>query len=253
MSVSRGRIGSGGLTTPCLPRLYVHVLISYVYFSIVLFVIYRELLYYIAIRQAYMHSDLYASRLSARTLMLTNVPAKYAGETELKAVFGGVGVVEAVWMTRSNPKLRRLVAQRHAVAMKLEAAEVALIRRADRQRRRRCRADKTAGSSARWWRCWQGSSEPKRPTHRVKWGRKVDTIDWCRAKLAERNAQVDELQARHLRGEAGKGYDCRPVATQTAGGRGRADGGSGAGQTLPSSPSPPSRQRSRLCGWSSTT
>ena len=218
-----------------------------------LFVIYRELLYYIAIRQAYMHSDLYASRLSARTLMLTNVPAKYAGETELKAVFGGVGVVETVWMTRNNPKLRRLVARRDAAAMKLEEAEVALIRRADRQRRRQCRADKTAGPSAWWWRCWRGSSEPKRPTHRVKWGRKVDTIDWCRAKLAEWNAQIGELQARHLQGEAGKRCYCRPVATQTADRRWHANGGNGAGQTLPSSPSPPSRQRSRLYGWSSTT
>lgn len=193
----------GGLTTTRLPRLYVHVLISYVYFGIVLFVVYRELLYYIAIRQAYMHSDLYASRLSARTLMLTNVPAKYAGEAELKAVFGSVGTVETVWMTRSNPKLKRLVARRDAVAMELEAAMVALVRRTDRQRRRR-RTDKTAGSSPQWWACWRGSSEPKRPTRRVKWGKEVDTIDWCRAKLAKWNAQIEELQARHLSGEAGK-------------------------------------------------
>jgi len=43
-----------------------------------------------------------------------------------------------------------------------------------------------------------------RPTHRGKWWKKVDTIDWCREELNWLNPKVQERQALLKRGESGK-------------------------------------------------
>ncbi|KAA8904862.1 hypothetical protein FN846DRAFT_907594 [Sphaerosporella brunnea] len=195
-------------------RLYAHVIISYLYFGFVLFIIYRELLFYVAIRQAYMHSDLYSSRLSARVLIITSIPERYRSVEALRAVFGPS--VEHVWMNRQNRKLERLVKRRYNVAMMLEEAEVKLIRRLDKQRRRANRRNTPIPTESneprtfiqRWLyngNCvfrWINNSY-KRPT-RWALGQKVDTITWCRARLETLNREVAQLQELTRTGEAGK-------------------------------------------------
>ena len=192
---------------------------SYIYFGIILFAIYRELLFYIAIRQAYMHSDIYASRLSARTILVTQVPQRYRNEESLKSAFGPH--VEHVWVNRNSRKLNSLVKRRDKVAMKLEEAEVALIVRTERQRKRVIHRGMFGATEAkfesdgpdeveegnafsRWY------NTVKRPTHRVAWGREVDTIDWCRSTLEELNPKVRRRQELQKAGEKGKLYSPSP-------------------------------------------
>jgi hypothetical protein len=195
------------MTDPCC-SLYVHVVVSYVYFGFILFMVYRELLFYVAIRQAYMHSDLYSSRLSSRTLMITAIPERYGNEEALRTVFGSS--VERVWINRHNLKLERMVKTREYVAMKLEEAEVELIKRSDKQRRRALRrntnvpaADNGSRGNKNAVQRWFNNSY-KRPSHLVKWGKKVDTITWCRAELEKLNRKVEQLQELTKSGEAGK-------------------------------------------------
>jgi len=181
--------------------LYAHVLVSYVYFSFVLFVAYRELIFYVAIRQAYMHSDIYAPRLSARTLLITAIPERFRSEKALKAVFGQT--VEHVWINRRNPKLDALLKRRDYAAMKLEEAEVALIKRSCNRERTMARwgGTETGGNTVgRWF------TRLKRPAHRVGWGKRVDTIEWCRAELAKLNGRVSGLQEAQRSGDAGEVY-----------------------------------------------
>lgn len=181
--------------------LYAHVLVSYVYFGFVLFVVYRELIFYIAIRQAYMHSDMYAPRLSARTLLITAIPERFRSVEALKAVFGKT--VEHVWINRRHPILDKLLKKRDNTAMMLEEAEVELIKRSCNRKRRVARwgVSETGGNTVKRY-----FTRLKRPTHRVRWGKKVDTIEWCRAQLEKLNGRVSELQESQRSENSGKVY-----------------------------------------------
>lgn len=171
----------------------------------------RESIFYINLRQAYLMSPLYASRLSSRTVLYTSVPEDYMDEAKLRRVLNPG--VRRVWLATDCEDLQDKVEQRDKAAMKLEAAETKLIKTANGNR---LKAEKKGGRS--------GSEEaamadnhvsanttaaeylkPKqRPTHRLKplIGKKVDTIDWCRGELKKLIPEVEAGQAEHKSGEA---------------------------------------------------
>jgi len=189
-------------------RLWAHVLVGYLFFSYVLYTIYRELIFYINLRQAYMFSPLYAPRISARTVLITSVPEEYMNEAAIRRVFDNV---KRVWINVDVDELEKLVKERDETIMKLEAAEVKLIKNVDKARRKQLGAngatteepvhanddDESGSVAARW------VERKARPTHKTKFlvGEKVDTIDWCRGKLAELNPKVDKEQAAYRAGE----------------------------------------------------
>ncbi|KAG0634556.1 hypothetical protein HOY80DRAFT_1059758 [Tuber brumale] len=192
-------------------RLYAHVFIGYIFFGFILFTVYRELIYYTTLRQAYMLSPLYSTRISARTLLITTIPKAYLTETALRRVFENV---KRIWVNTDTEELEKLVKKRDKIAYKLEAAEVALIKAADAARRKGTldqdppededealgqgpledegEAGGESGSVAARW-----LDRKRRPSHKLKpiIGEKVDTIDWCRGKLAELIPKIEELQA----------------------------------------------------------
>ena len=187
-------------------RLYAHVLVGYVFFGFILYTIYSELIYYANLRQAYMFSSLYAPRISARTVLITSIPKEYMNEAALRRVFDHA---KRVWINKDTEELAELVKEQTEVAMKLEAAEVKLIKMADAARRKaggdvpsaedleQDIEDGESGSVAAKW-----LDRKNRPMHKLKFlvGEKVDTIDWCRGKLAELNPKVAELQDKHRAG-----------------------------------------------------
>lgn len=188
-------------------RYYAHALVAVCFFSFVLYTIYRELIFYINLRQAYMFSPLYGPRLSARTVLITCVPPEYMSESALRRVFDNV---KRVWINRNTDALEELVKERDEVALKLEAAEVKLIKLADAARRKQGDNGSTAdeageegesGSVAAKW-----LDRTKRPTHKTKFlvGEKVDTIDWCRERLAVLIPQVREMQEKIKSGDCEK-------------------------------------------------
>jgi hypothetical protein len=189
--------------------LYGHVLVGWVFFLFVLFTIYRELVFYTTMRQAYMLSPVYSTRISARTILITTIPEEYQNETALKKIFDHV---KRIWINTDTSELDDLVEERDKVALQLEAAEVKLVKMADAARRKAgaepekttepgMEAEGESGSVAAKW-----LPRDKRPTHKLKplIGEKVDTIDWCRGRLAELNPKVEELQCIHRSGEAKK-------------------------------------------------
>ncbi len=170
----------------------------------------RETIFYINLRQAYLLSPLYANRISSRTVLFTSVPDDYLNESKLRRMFGKA--VKNVWIANECDVLQSLVEERDKVAFKLEAAEVKLIKQAAKARAKAIKKgtapDDEAGAesngesgsvAARW-------VPPKqRPTHRVQFliGKKVDTINWCRAELERLVPQINALQAKYRAGEAG--------------------------------------------------
>lgn len=154
------------------PRLYAHVFVGYIFFGFILFTVYRELIYYTTLRQAYMLSPIYSSRISARTLLITTIPEAYLTETALRRVFENI---KRIWINTNAEELEKLVKKRDKIAYRLEAAEVALIKTTDAARRKGSLGqdppeDEDEGEdggesgsvAARWL------DRKKRPSHKLK-------------------------------------------------------------------------------------
>ena len=177
----------------------------------VFYMVMRESIYYVNLRQAYLLSPLYANRISSRTVLFTSVPKEYQDERKLRRVFGPQ--VKNLWIANDCQEIEELVEERDKVAMKLEAAETKLVKLAVKNR---LKAAKKGGSSEAALDAVDGAGDgesgsvaarwvqPKqRPTHRLKLiiGRKVDTINWCRSELQHLIPKIDAMQAKMRAGQ----------------------------------------------------
>ena len=192
-------------------RYYAHTFVAWIFFSFVFYVVMRESIYYINLRQAYLLSPLYANRMSSRTVLFTSVPQDFLVEAKLRRMFGKQ--VKNLWIANDCEEIEDLVQQRDKVAMKLEAAETKLVKMSNKARLAEAkkgthheegadlpndRVDGESGSVAARW------VQPKdRPTHRLKFliGKKVDTINWCRSELERLIPIIDAKQASYRAGE----------------------------------------------------
>ncbi|EXJ78590.1 hypothetical protein A1O1_08991 [Capronia coronata CBS 617.96] len=195
-------------------RYYAHTFVAWIFIGFIFFLVTRELIYYINLRQAYLTSTLYASRLSSRTVLFQAVPNEYANEAKIRSMFGDE--LKNVWIASDAKELSENVDKRYKLCIKLEAAETKLIKlandarlkyvkgkEADTEARHVIDPDEDYGNepgsaAARWVR-------PKdRPTHRLKFlvGQKVDTINWCREEIAKLNPLIDAEQSKYRSGES---------------------------------------------------
>jgi hypothetical protein len=131
------RVAFGNLVSP--RRYYVHALLACIYFGeliqcemakltlpgFILYMVVRECIYCVNIRQAYLMAPFYAERQSSRTVLFTCVPREYLYEARLRATFGNG--VKKVWLPRDSEDLEHLVKERDQTAFRLEKAEIALI------------------------------------------------------------------------------------------------------------------------------
>jgi calcium permeable stress-gated cation channel len=62
--------------------------VAWVFIGFVFFLVTREMIYFINLRQAYLLSPLYASRISSRTVLFQAVPNDYANEAKIRRMFG---------------------------------------------------------------------------------------------------------------------------------------------------------------------
>ncbi|KAL1838165.1 hypothetical protein VTJ49DRAFT_2967 [Mycothermus thermophilus] len=113
-------------------RFYAHALVAWCFFGFVLFIICRECVYFINLRQAYLLSPNYSQRLSSRTVLFTCIPQPYLDEAKLRKLFGDA--VKTIWLVQDTSALRALVDDRDGTADRLQEAEVRLIRLANAAR-----------------------------------------------------------------------------------------------------------------------
>jgi hypothetical protein len=106
----------------------------------ILYMVSRECVYYINLRQAYLLSDFYANRLSSRTVLYMNVPRQYLDEGRLRWMLGRS--VKRIWIPQTSDDLDRLVKEREQTALRLEKAEFSLIRMANIARTRALKKQK---------------------------------------------------------------------------------------------------------------
>jgi hypothetical protein len=182
--------------------------------AFVYFMVTKESIYYINVRNAYQLSPLYARRISSRTVLFTSVPKEYVNEAKMRELFGNK--LKNVWLMTDTKTLSEKVEQRDKNGMTLEAGETKLIKLSNEARMKsikeggrdveegpagRTDVEAESGSAASRW------IQPKqRPTHRIgKFGligKKVDTINWCRSELQRLIPEIDAEQATHKAGEA---------------------------------------------------
>lgn len=105
----------------------------------VLFTVARESIYYVNIRQAYLSSPYYSKRLSSRTVLFTSVPKRYCDEARMRKLYGDS--VRRVWVPRTSKGLVNLVKEREQTALRLEKAEMELIRKANMARNKQIRTE----------------------------------------------------------------------------------------------------------------
>ena len=194
-------------------RYYAHSLVSFAFFGFVMFMIARESIYFINLRQAYLMSPLYANRISSRTVLFSSVPKAFLNEASLRRMFGAG--MKNVWLSTDCKKVEELVKERDTVAMKLEAAECKLVTTALSKHIKGTKSKKgavTQDEEAHAGVDTEGESgsaasryiaQKERPTHRLKplIGKKVDTINWSRSELERLIPLVEAEQARHRAGE----------------------------------------------------
>ena len=192
--------GNGGLTDFNLlsmsnisgqpNRYYASVFVSWIFFGFVMFVIARETLFYIHLRQNYLLSTRNASRISSRTVLYTDVPKEVLNEERIREIFPDV---LHVWIATNTKDMEKLDKDRKKTALKLEAAECKLLFAANKERLKVQKKGGVLEDPMAW------ADQHKRPTHRLKplIGTKVDTIDWCRNHLQELNPKISSLQEEH--------------------------------------------------------
>jgi calcium permeable stress-gated cation channel len=188
-----------------------HAGVAWIFIGFIFFMVTRESIYYINLRQAYLLSPLYAHRISSRSVLFSSVPDAYASEAKMRQMYGSK--LKNVWVATQTKVLEEKVEERNKVAMKLEAAETKLIKMADDARRKSLKkgsgdvegavahgdiSGESGSAAARW-------VKPKqRPTHKLKplIGKKVDTINWCRSELQRLIPEVAKEQDLHRSGNA---------------------------------------------------
>lgn len=209
--------GGGGLTqldmltfgnvTDNRFKYFAHVGCMWLFFGFVMYMIARESIFYINLRQAYLMSPLYTSRMSSRTVLFVSVPDDYLNEIKLREMLGPQ--VKSIWFPTDTKDLEDIVDQRDKALWRLEAAEVKLVKQANAAR---LKSAKKGGASAGHHNDDGGESgsvaaqylsKKQRPTHKTKpiIGKKVDTIDWCRSELQHLIPKVAAEQDKHRRGE----------------------------------------------------
>lgn len=147
-------------------------------------------------------------------MLFTAVSEDYLNKDKILTMFGREKVKNA-WIATNTSKLEDMVQEREDAAMKLEAAEVKLIRLANDARLKALKKqgnvedtshldtgdepdDESGSAAARWVKA------SDRPTHRLMYGigKKVDTINWARSEIERLTPEIEELQAKHRAGEA---------------------------------------------------
>lgn len=179
-------------------RYYAHAIMASLFLILVMIIIARESFYTVNLRQAYRRSPWGASRLSARTILFTNVP-KSLSQSALFEMFPGV---KHAWVASNTKELEDLVEDRDKTALKFEAGEVKLLTNANKERMKAEKGKKhfvneNAQDGTKWL-------NPKdRPTHKLKFliGKKVDTIEYGRQHLAELIPKITAEQDKHWNGQ----------------------------------------------------
>ncbi|CAN8100742.1 unnamed protein product [Discula destructiva] len=160
-------------------RLYAHAVVAWLYFGFVMFVVVRERIWLIGLRQAWYLSQANASRLSSRTVLYLD-PPKEASSDDVQGAFGAEARTQ--WIVARTKSLDDLVESRDSKAIRLEFAEVAFLRQASKKLAKKGISPDSA------------EVENARPRQRAYYiaGTASDLIDHLRGDVTEADKKVED-------------------------------------------------------------
>lgn len=175
-------------------RYIAHAIISWVFFGVVIYAIYHEVVYYTTFRHALQTTPLYDSLISSRTLLLLDIPKTYLEEVEVRLAFPAVN---NVWYSRDYKELSKKVKERTKLASKYEGALNKVLTKAMKVRAKAIKKNEPVPEPENELDKYLEDGK-KRPTHKLKFliGKKVDTLDYGVEKLGELNREIKEEQAK---------------------------------------------------------
>lgn len=171
-------------------RYYAHVFMSWIYYSAIMFTIYRELHFYANIRNLILSTPKYAKKLSSRVVIFQTVPDQYLDEIEFYKLFGGV---RKIWVAKVSKELTEKVKERSDLCNKLETELNKLLTKAVKEK---LKADKKNIKIEPENELVCYVPQKKMPTIRTKKyiGKKVDLIEYCKEQIPKLNNEITELQ-----------------------------------------------------------
>jgi hypothetical protein len=169
-------------------RYFAHAFMAWVFFGWVMFLIARETLYLVKIRQAYLLSTWNASRISQRTVLFTNVPEKHLSLESIHILFSGVA---QVWLVPDVDDVEDDMEELEKTVPKLEKSELKFMQKVNKKQ------NKSGGEKD------ASFDKDLRPTHRTKLlvGKKVDSIEYYRHQINELLPKIQEAQRSHISGK----------------------------------------------------
>ncbi|SCU84251.1 LAMI_0C06810g1_1 [Lachancea mirantina] len=181
-------------------RFYAHVFLSWLYFGLVIYVLFRELYYYVSLRHAVQTSPLMDGLLSSRTMLITELSPDLSNESEMQRRFQNC---RSVVFARDHSELEKLCKERAKYAKKYENTLNKVIRKSLKVRRK---AEKKGKLEELVKNKPENDLETyipqnKRPRHRLGkiplpfvGGEKVDTMEYSCKRIAELNDEINAKQ-----------------------------------------------------------
>ncbi|KAJ4485800.1 DUF221 family protein [Lentinula aciculospora] len=211
-------------------RFTAHILVVYILTIFVIFLVRREMAYFILMRQRFLLSPTHSRLAQARTVLITSVPDTLSTESSLRQFASFVpGGVERIWLYRDTKELNKSFAAREKRCTMLEIAVSEVLRdavkawRKKEAKRKKKKAKSIPKPRAEDVEASPNTGEPasddeelleheasfqlldvlvpftKRPKHRTGTfgvlGDKVDTIEWCKDEIARLNSTISSTRS----------------------------------------------------------
>ncbi|KAJ3732412.1 DUF221 family protein [Lentinula guzmanii] len=212
-------------------RFTAHIVVVYILTIFVIYIVRREMSYFVLLRQQFLLSPAHSRLAQARTVLITSVPDTLSTEASLRQFASFVpGGVERIWLYRDTKELNKIFNERQRKCTMLEKAVSEVLRDAvkawrkketTRKKKKAKAIPKPRGGDVE---ASAGGEEPlcddeqllehdpslklldelvpptKRPKHRTGslgiLGEKVDTIERCKDEIAELNSIITSARSR---------------------------------------------------------
>ncbi|KAK3712581.1 hypothetical protein LTR37_009024 [Vermiconidia calcicola] len=174
-------------------HLWAHTAVAWVFFGVVMWLIGRERLQLIGMRQAYLLDDTRGLRLSSRTVLFLNAPAEACRKENLEKYFGAEA--ERSWPLVDTGDLGELVSKRSGSAIALESAEMDLIVAAVKHNK--AGHGMANGGSSSNAESQTLLPKSRRPTKRKPpvFGSKFDPVHRARKNIGELSERIDTVRS----------------------------------------------------------
>lgn len=183
-------------------KLYGHAILAWVFFAFVMFTVARERLWLIGLRQAWNISKPNSKRLSSRTVLFLSAPKECLDDQNIQRHFGDDAV--RLWPATGATKLQSLVSDRNSSVEQLESAEMSLITAVNKKRRQWTKKNNNRRNLARTYGDLPHNLKRSlRPSHRLasQPNRKVDTIEYLRQQIKEKESDLEQRRNDYKVGE----------------------------------------------------